>query len=102
MPMASRDGGMSTLLVPPPLEGSTLLKDDLFIGGEWVPASDGGRLDVFDPATGSLLARVASPTEDDVDHAIGAASDAFPAWAALPAPQRSSLLRGWYELILEH
>jgi succinate-semialdehyde dehydrogenase/glutarate-semialdehyde dehydrogenase len=100
--MASRDGGMSTLLVPPQLEGSTLLKDDLFVGGEWLPASDGARFDVLDPATGSLLARVASATEQDVEHAIEAASDAFPAWAALPAPQRSSLLRGWYELILEH
>jgi succinate-semialdehyde dehydrogenase/glutarate-semialdehyde dehydrogenase len=100
--MASRDGGMSTLLVPPLLEGSTLLKDDLFVGGEWLPASDGARLDVLDPATGSLLARVASATEQDVESAIDAASAAFPAWAALPAPQRSSLLRGWYELILEH
>jgi succinate-semialdehyde dehydrogenase / glutarate-semialdehyde dehydrogenase len=100
--MASRDGGMSTLLVPPLLEGSTLLKADLFVGGEWLPASDGARLDVLDPATGSLLARVASATEQDVESAIDAASAAFPAWAALPAPQRSSLLRGWYELILEH
>jgi succinate-semialdehyde dehydrogenase/glutarate-semialdehyde dehydrogenase len=100
--MASRDGALSTLVVPPPLEGSTLLKDDLFVGGDWVPASDGARFDVLDPATGALLARVASATERDVEQAIAAASDAFPAWAALPAPRRSSILRDWYELILEH
>ncbi len=100
--MPPRDGALSTLTVPPPLEGSTLLKDELFVGGAWVPASDGATLDVLDPATGSVLARVASATEADVEGAISAAARAFPAWAALPAPQRAGLLRGWYELILEH
>ena len=58
--MPSRDGALSTLAVPSSLEGSTLLKHDLFVGGEWVPASDGARFDVHDPATGQPIARVAS------------------------------------------
>jgi succinate-semialdehyde dehydrogenase / glutarate-semialdehyde dehydrogenase len=100
--MPPRDGALSTLAVPPPLEGSTLLRADLFVGGQWVPAADGTRLDVLDPATGGVVARVASATREDVERAIDAAAEAFPAWAALPAPERSRLLRGWYELILEH
>ena len=35
---------------------------DLFLGGKWVPASSGGRFDVYDPATGDVLASVADGT----------------------------------------
>src|SRR6478672_13278126 len=93
---------MTTLAVPAQLEGSTLLRDELFIGGEWSAASGGARFEVVDPATGGRIAHVASATEDDVERAIAAAADAFPAWAGLPAPRRAALLRRWYELILEH
>jgi acyl-CoA reductase-like NAD-dependent aldehyde dehydrogenase len=34
---------------------------DLFIGGEWVPASSDGMLDVISPATGEVIARVPEP-----------------------------------------
>ena len=37
------------------------LRTDLFIGGEWRPAADGGeRFDVFDPGTEEVIASVAS------------------------------------------
>lgn len=84
------------------LKHSVLLCEDLFIDGEWTPASDGARFDVFDPASGGLIAQVASGTLADVRRAITAAKRAFPAWAALPALQRASILRRWYELIVEH
>ena len=93
---------MSILAVPPQLEGATLLKDELFIGGEWQPASDGRRFDVLDPATGGRIAQVASATVADVERAIGAAAGAFPAWARLPAPARAELLRRWYNLMHQH
>ena len=35
---------------------------DLFIGGRSVPASDAGRFDVIDPATGDVLQTVANGT----------------------------------------
>src|SRR4029077_16431951 len=41
------------------LSDPDLLRADLFVGGEWAPASDGGRFDVVDPADGSLVASVA-------------------------------------------
>jgi succinate-semialdehyde dehydrogenase/glutarate-semialdehyde dehydrogenase len=88
--------------VHPAIEQSTLLKEDLFVAGEWVPASDGSRLDVVDPATGAVLAAVASATPDDAERAIEAAHGAFPAWAALSAPERSRILRDWHGLVLEH
>ena len=55
---------------------------DLFIGGRFVPASDGGRFDVIDPATGDVLQTVANGTVEDAIAAVDAAAEAAPAWAA--------------------
>lgn len=87
---------------PAVLQGSHLLREDLFIDGEWVPASDGARLDVLDPATGRRLAQVACATRDDVSRAIAAAARALPLWAATPAPERGAVLRRWHSLILDN
>ena len=45
-------------------------------------------LDVFDPATGSMLARCPAGDASDIDAAVAAARNAFPAWSALPASER--------------
>ena len=39
----------------------------LYIGGEWVDASDGGTLDVYCPANGEQLSVIADATKEDVD-----------------------------------
>lgn len=91
-----------TTLHPAVLEGTRLLREDLFIDGEWVPASDGARVDVVDPATGERLARVACASGGDVRRAIEAASRALPLWAATPAPERGAVLRRWHQLILDN
>ncbi|MDR3473009.1 MAG: aldehyde dehydrogenase family protein [Devosia sp.] len=48
-----------------------------FIDGEWVDASDGGRIAVEDPATGEIIAEVARGSVDDIDRAVKAARRAF-------------------------
>ena len=58
---------------------------DLWIGGKWRKASDGGRFDVLDPATENMIASVASATVEDAKAAVDAASDAFAGWAAQEA-----------------
>jgi acyl-CoA reductase-like NAD-dependent aldehyde dehydrogenase len=68
------------------------LRTRLFIGGEWVDATDGARIDVVDPHDGSLLTRVAEAREADVDRAVDAAERAYPAWAATPAAERGRIL----------
>src|SRR5512133_3874956 len=83
------------------LRDRELLRDELFVGGDWVAASDGARFDVTDPATGELVASVASATRDDTRRAIAAAAHAFPAWAALTAKHRSTVMRRWFDLIGE-
>jgi succinate-semialdehyde dehydrogenase/glutarate-semialdehyde dehydrogenase len=74
---------------------------DLFIGGRSVPASDGGRFDVIDPATGDVLQTVANGTVEDAIAAVDAAASAAPAWAATAPRQRGEILRRAYQLMTE-
>ncbi|GLY85042.1 NAD-dependent succinate-semialdehyde dehydrogenase [Actinoallomurus iriomotensis] len=77
-----------------------LLREDLFIDGEWTPGSAGERADVLDPATGAVVARMAAANEADVVRAVEAAKAAAPGWARVTAPERARILRRWYELIV--
>jgi succinate-semialdehyde dehydrogenase/glutarate-semialdehyde dehydrogenase len=71
---------------------------DLYIGGEWRPASDGGRFDVLNPADESVLASVASGTVDDAIAALDAADAAFAEWAGRKPRERAEVLRKAFEL----
>ena len=73
---------------------------DLWIGGKWRKASDGGRFDVLDPATDNKIASVASATVEDAKAAVDAASDAFAGWAAKKPRERAEILRKSFELIM--
>jgi len=73
---------------------------DLWIGGQWRKASDGGRFDVFDPATENTVASVASATVDDAKAAVDAAGAAFPGWAAKKPRERGEILRKAFDLIM--
>ena len=65
---------------------------DNYIGGAWAPARSGATDQVVAPATGGALEEVASSDAVDVDDAVGAAADAFPAWAARTPRERSEIL----------
>lgn len=73
----------------------------LYVGGEWRDASDGGTFEVVNPATGEVLAQVASATEQDADAALDAAEAAFADWAARKPRERAEILRKAFELIME-
>ncbi|WP_160285800.1 aldehyde dehydrogenase family protein [Pseudomonas knackmussii] len=53
------------------------MRDQLYINGQWVSPDLGGRFTSFDPATGRPLREVPAATEEDVDHAVRAARQAF-------------------------
>ena len=67
---------------------------DLYIGGSWRHASDGGTRDIVNPADGSIAAVVDEATPDDACAAVSAARSAFDdgAWPATPAADRAALL----------
>jgi succinate-semialdehyde dehydrogenase/glutarate-semialdehyde dehydrogenase len=64
----------------------------LFIGGEARNASDGGVTEIRNPASGELVDRVASGTQEDVDRAIDAAESSFKKWSAVAPSQRAEIL----------
>ncbi|WP_134740365.1 NAD-dependent succinate-semialdehyde dehydrogenase [Nocardioides sp. 503] len=74
---------------------------DLCVGGAQVPASDGSRFDVHDPATGEVIASVADGSVDDAIAAVDAAAAAADAWAATAPRERSEILRKAFELMRE-
>ncbi|MBL8260822.1 MAG: aldehyde dehydrogenase [Xanthomonadaceae bacterium] len=62
------------------------------IGGTTRASRSGRTLDVFDPASARVYARVAAGDAGDAADAIAAAQAAFPAWSALPHTERARWL----------
>ena len=76
------------------------MKIDHLINGKTVAGRD--YFETINPATQGVLAEVASGTEIEVNAAVQAAKDAFPAWAGLPATERARKIRALGELIAKH
>ncbi|MEP9317722.1 aldehyde dehydrogenase [Pseudomonas sp. LABIM340] len=78
--------------------------DKAFINGRFVSAADGMTMDVSNPATNHLLARVASCAANDVDAAVTAARQAFESgvWSRLAPRERQQKLLRLAELIVLH
>ena len=70
-----------------------------YIGGSWMPSSDGATTEVINPATGETMATAPLSTVEDVDAAVRAADAAFPAWADKTPRQRSEALFDVAEVI---
>ena len=64
----------------------------LFIDGEFVGAEDGASLDVFNPATGEKISKIADASKADVDRAVAAARKAFESFRRTSVYERSALL----------
>jgi aldehyde dehydrogenase (NAD+) len=64
----------------------------LFVGGELVEPHSGTWFTTASPATEEPLAEVAQGDASDVDRAVSAAREAFPAWAARPPAERAKVL----------
>lgn len=64
----------------------------LFIDGEFVGAEGGASLDVFNPATGEKISKIADASKADVDRAVAAARKAFESFRRTSVYERSALL----------
>ena len=90
----------SSAYVLAPLRDPSLLKTQALIGGHWVEAAE--RVAVHDPATGALLAEVPRQGAADAERAIEAAAAAWEGWRRQTARQRATVLRRWFDLLLQH
>ena len=64
----------------------------LFIDGEFVGAEGSASLDVFNPATGEKISKIADASKADVDRAVAAARKAFESFRRTSVYERSALL----------
>ena len=84
------------------LSDSTLFRTECYINGQWCSAESSARLAIKNPATGDVIAEVAKVGAEETRRAIEAAETAMTAWRAVPAKQRASILRNWFNLVMDN
>lgn len=72
--------------------------EKIYINGQWVPGSTGQFIDVENPATREIFAKVPAGNAKDVDAAAKAAHRALPVWSATPLKERISLMKRFLEI----
>ena len=60
----------------------------LYINGQWVPSESGQFIEVENPETRQIIARVPRSCEADINKAVAAAKAAFASWQFAPLAQR--------------
>ena len=74
------------------MDKPALRKAQMLIGGKWVDAASGQTFAVEDPAHRAPIAEVPRGRAEDVDRAMKAAAEAFPAWSRTPPRERGRIL----------
>ena len=82
------------------LKDPQLLREQAYVNGAWVDADGRKRIEVDNPADGSRVASVPDMGAAETKRAIEAAEAALPAWRALTAKERSTILRKWFDLMV--
>src|SRR3954447_17794705 len=73
-----------------------------YVGGKSVPGESGRTGPVYDPATGQQTHEVDFASVEEVDAAVDAAREAFPAWRATSLSKRSDILFRIHDLVDDH
>lgn len=73
-------------------QSSAVKTCELLIGGKWVASKANDCTNVFNPSTGELIAKVPVCKADEVDLAVQAAQNAFPAWNDTPIVERARVM----------
>jgi succinate-semialdehyde dehydrogenase/glutarate-semialdehyde dehydrogenase len=75
------------------------MRTQLYIDGQWVDGN--GTLDVIDPSDGSVIAKVATAGDAEIEAALAAADRVAPAWAKTAPRVRAEMLRKAFELMTQ-
>ena len=73
-----------------------------YINGQVVEGTSGNFGDVYNPALGEVIRKVAFASEGELRQAVAAAKAAFPAWAATPVLRRARVLFRLKGLLEQH
>src|SRR5262245_15300023 len=70
-----------------------ILRDKLFINGQWVAPAGKETIEVHNAGTGAVMGRIPAGGEKDIAAAVSAARAAFESWSATPAAKRAEYLQ---------
>lgn len=84
------------------LNDNSLFRQQAYINGAWVDADNGATFEVTNPATNEVIGTVPDMGAAETKRAIEAANNAWPAWRAKTAAERSAILERWFSLIMEN
>jgi len=71
----------------------------ILIHGEWIDSVSKEILDVFNPSTGQVIARIPNCEQQDVDNAVKSAMAGFIVWKNTPAEKRAQIIHQAADLI---
>jgi succinate-semialdehyde dehydrogenase/glutarate-semialdehyde dehydrogenase len=80
---------------------SSLVKSGSYINGNWLSDSE-NTFAVLNPASGEQIAMISSASAADATLAVDAASSALLPWRNKTVKERSSLLRCWFDLVMQN
>ena len=82
------------------LQDKQLIKNFSYINGSW--HSSESQIIVTNPANGNEVAHISNAGVVETELAVKAAKDALKMWSAKSANERASLLRNWFNLMMQH
>jgi aldehyde dehydrogenase (NAD+) len=68
------------------------VRDEVFVGGEWVTPAGTETIEVVNPTTEEAMGRIPSCLPEDVDRAVAAAREAFESWSQTTREERAGHL----------
>ena len=71
-------------------DAEPIVRDRLYIGGEWVEPAGAGTIEVVDSTTEEVMGRVPEGTAEDVDRAVAVARAAFEVWSQSSLEERAA------------
>lgn len=72
------------------------------INGQFVQSNTGEWIDITDPATQEVIAKVPQTTNDEINQAVASAQTAFETWRKTPITTRARIFLKYQSLIRDH
>ncbi|MEK3772440.1 CoA-acylating methylmalonate-semialdehyde dehydrogenase [Paenibacillus sp. FSL R5-0887] len=73
-----------------------------YVNGAWVESSSGRDEEVYNPATGEVIAYVPISSKEELGAAVVAAAAAFQAWKRVAVPRRARYFFQYQQLLVKH
>jgi len=82
------------------LKDNQLVKSFSYINGSWHSSND--QISVINPVDNKEIAQVSNAGIAETELAVKSAKNALAMWSAKSANERSTLMRNWFNLMMEH